>query len=194
VAIRLVSVSGGVILRTDNQTTTLLRTTIDRLDDINQLLLILQDPVELVVVTGTEIAHHMFIAEEEHEGNRIVEFIHLLEVGDLVEVADVDDGEVLDTIGDAVEDLILSHAIRIPITTETDDDKSFIFAHDCLVDVPSGNEMGEYNRSHGVCCLGVSMRAVEMVCGCLIVGDLRLRGPCQVPLSQNLAEVSLSLD
>jgi len=34
-------------------------------------------------------------AEERHA--------HLLEVGDLVEVADVDDGEVLDAVGDACE-------------------------------------------------------------------------------------------
>jgi len=75
----------------------------------------------------------MFVAEEEHEGNGVVEFfiikvsqkalsrrlqswggrqdpmikrdgvgrlltIHLLEVRNLVEVADVDDGKVLDTI------------------------------------------------------------------------------------------------
>lgn len=43
----------------------------------------------------------MFVSKEEHEGNGIVEFVHLLEVGDLIEVADVDNGEVLDTIGDA---------------------------------------------------------------------------------------------
>ena len=47
----------------------------------------------------------MFIAEEEHEGDRVVEFVHLLEVGDLIEVADVDDGEVLDAISDALEQL-----------------------------------------------------------------------------------------
>jgi hypothetical protein len=87
---RSVSVSGRVIygkvsfvpqtllaaipptLWTNDQTTALLRTTIDCLDDINQLLLILQNPVELVVVTGTEIAHHVLVAEEEHEGDGIV--------------------------------------------------------------------------------------------------------------------------
>ena len=71
----------------------------------------------------------MFVAEEEHEGDWVVQFykrdisatlekktldnqykncpitkvlltVHLFEVGNLVEVADVDDGEVLDTICD----------------------------------------------------------------------------------------------
>jgi hypothetical protein len=87
----LVSISGRVIyervsfsfdrqagvqltLRTDHQTATLLRTTVDGLDDINQLLLILQNPVQLVVVASTKIAHHVFVAEEEHEGDWVVQF------------------------------------------------------------------------------------------------------------------------
>ena len=69
----------------------------------------------------------MFVAEEEHEGNGIVKFIHLFKVGNLIEIADVDDGEILDPIGDTVEDLILSHAIRIPVTTKSDDDKALLF-------------------------------------------------------------------
>lgn len=88
-------------LRTDDQTTALLGSTVDSLDNVDQLLFILQNPVELIIITSTEIAHHMFISEEEHESDGIVEFVHLLEVGNLVEVADVDDSEVLDTVGDA---------------------------------------------------------------------------------------------
>ncbi len=61
-------------LWTDNQTTTLLGTTIDGLDDIDQLLLVLENPVQLIVITSAEIAHHVFIAEEEHEGDGVVEF------------------------------------------------------------------------------------------------------------------------
>jgi hypothetical protein len=34
----------------------------------------------------------------------------------LVEIADVDDREVLDAVGDAIENLILSHAIGIPVS------------------------------------------------------------------------------
>lgn len=43
----------------------------------------------------------MFVSEEEHEGDWIIKFIHLFKVGNLVEIANVDNGEVLDTIGDA---------------------------------------------------------------------------------------------
>jgi len=77
----LVSVSGGVILRTDNQTATLLRSTVDSLDDINQLLLVLQHPVQLVIVAGAEIAHHVLVAEEKHEGDGIIESYICLKSG-----------------------------------------------------------------------------------------------------------------
>ncbi len=91
--------AGNPTLRTDHQTSPLLCTTIDSLNDINQLLLILQYPVELIVVSRPEIAHHVLVAEEEHERHWIVQFIHLLEVRDLVKIANVDYCEILDTIG-----------------------------------------------------------------------------------------------
>jgi hypothetical protein len=89
---RLVPVSSGIICKksafrssyraevhltlwANHQTATFLRATVDSLDDINQLLLILQHPVQLVVVASTKIAHHMFVAEEEHEGDWVVKFI-----------------------------------------------------------------------------------------------------------------------
>ena len=64
-------------------------------------MLILQHPIELVIVTGSEIAHHVLITEEEHESDWVVELVHLLEVWHLVEVANIDDGKVLDAVGDA---------------------------------------------------------------------------------------------
>lgn len=94
------SVHRGLTLRADHQTPSLLGPSIDRLDDVNQLLLVLQYPVEFVVVARAEITHHVLVAEEEHECDRIVEFVHLLEVGHLVEIADVDDGEILDAVRD----------------------------------------------------------------------------------------------
>jgi hypothetical protein len=118
----LVSVSGRVILGTHDQTSTLLCTSVDGLDDINQLLLILQDPVQLVIVSRSEITHHVFVAEEEHDGHGIVELVHLVEVGDLVQIADVDDGKVFHAVGDAVEDFVLAHAVLVPVATEADDD------------------------------------------------------------------------
>jgi hypothetical protein len=105
----LISVSGRVILGTHNQTSTLLGSSVDGLDDINQLLLILQDPVQLVVVSCSEITHHVFVAEEEHDGHGIVELVHLVEIGDLVQITDVDD-------------FVLAHAVLVPVATEADDD------------------------------------------------------------------------
>lgn len=69
----LVSVSCRVILGTDDQTTALLCASVHRLDDIYELLLILENPVELVIVAGAEIAHDVFVAEEEHDCARVVE-------------------------------------------------------------------------------------------------------------------------
>jgi hypothetical protein len=87
-------------LRTDHQPPPLLSSPIDRLDDVDQLLLILQHPVEFIIVPRPEIAHHVLVAEEEHERHRVVEFVHLLEVWHLIEIADVDDREILHPVGD----------------------------------------------------------------------------------------------
>lgn len=102
----LVSVSGRVICRNrllangvsipveiectfgaDHQTTALLGALVYRLNDVDQLLLVLQHPVQLVVVSCAEIAHHMLVAVEEHDRHPVVKFIHLVEVWDLIEVA-----------------------------------------------------------------------------------------------------------
>lgn len=91
--------ANDLTLGTDDQTTTLLRALVDGLDDVDQLLLVLQYPIQLVVVTRSKITHHVFIAVEEHDRHRIVELVHGVEIGDLVDVAQVDDGEVCGTAG-----------------------------------------------------------------------------------------------
>jgi uncharacterized 2Fe-2S/4Fe-4S cluster protein (DUF4445 family) len=93
-------------LRTNNQTSTLLGTSIDCLNNINQLLFILQHPVQLVVVSCAKITHHVLVAEEEHKRDGIVKFVHLVEVRNLVEIANVDDSEVFHTVGDACDKLV----------------------------------------------------------------------------------------
>ncbi len=96
--------------------------------------------------------------DSQHNNNGTTEgplTVHLLEIGDLIEITDVDDGEVLDTVGDAcgnlagakkgtrgrltIEDFVLAHAIRIPITTEADDDQALVLGHNRLVDVPASD-------------------------------------------------------
>lgn len=79
--------------RADNETPPLLGAPIDSLEDIDQFLLVLQHPVKLVVVSGAKITHHVLVAEEEHDRHRVVELVHLFEVRNFVEVAEVDHGE-----------------------------------------------------------------------------------------------------
>lgn len=146
----LIPIPRGVILWTNHQTPPLLRPTIDRLHDVDQLLLILEHPVQFVVISRPEITHHMLVAEEEHQRHAVVEFVHLLEVRYLVEIADVDDGEVLDSVGDAVEHFILAHAVGVPVAAKADDYETFFFGEDCLVDMPAGGEMGKDDRAHGL--------------------------------------------
>ena len=83
-------------LGANNETPALLGAAVDGLDDVDQLLLVLKDPVELVVVAGTKIAEHVLVAPEEENGAGVVELVHAVEVGDLVDVAHVDNGEVAD--------------------------------------------------------------------------------------------------
>lgn len=45
-----------------------------------------------------------------------------------------------------VQDFVLFHAIRIPVTTEADDHQSFLLAHNSLIDMPARDEMGEDER------------------------------------------------
>jgi hypothetical protein len=104
----LIAVPRGVVLGTDDQTTTLLGTLVNGLADIDQFLLVLEDKVELVVITGTQVDHHVLVAEEPHDGTRVVELIHLVEIWYLIDIAEVDDAEVLDLFGNFVKHLYTS--------------------------------------------------------------------------------------
>ena len=53
----LIAVSGGIIFGTDHQTPPLLRALIYRLNDVYQFLLIFQNPVELIIIASSKIAH-----------------------------------------------------------------------------------------------------------------------------------------
>ena len=90
---------GKLTLGTLHQTPALLGATVDGLEDIDHLLLVEQLPIYLVIVSRSEITHHVFVSEEEHDCAGIVQLVHLVEVGHLFDVANVDDGEVLDAVG-----------------------------------------------------------------------------------------------
>jgi hypothetical protein len=144
-----VAITRRVIFRAHHQTPPLLRALVNRLNNINKLLLVLEHPVQLVVVSRAEIAHHVLVAEEEHHRDRVVQLVHLLEIRHLVQVADVDDGEVLDAVRDLVEHFVLAHAVWVPVAPEADYDEAVFFGHDGLVDVPAGDEVGDYDGTHG---------------------------------------------
>jgi hypothetical protein len=108
----------------------------------------------------------MLVSKEEHDGHRIVQlqksvtcftlavgvtyFVHALEVWYFIQITDVDYRKVLDSVCDTVENLILSHTVRVRIASKADDDKAVLLAEDCLVDVPASSKMGKNNRAHGV--------------------------------------------
>jgi hypothetical protein len=146
----LIPIPRRVILRTDHQTPPFLRPSIYRLQNIHQLALILQHPIQLIVISGTKITHHMLIAEEEHDRHGIVEFVHGLEVRHLVQVAEIDGREVLDTVGDFVQDFVLRHAVGVRVPAEADYDEPVFFGENGLVDMPACAEVGEDDGAHGV--------------------------------------------
>ena len=113
--LHLISVARRVILRTNNKPTTLPGTLVDCLNNVNKLLLVFQQPIHLVVISRAKIAHHMLVAVEEHDRKRVVQLVHCIEVGHLVEITQVDDGKVFDAVGDAVEDFVLRHAVFVPV-------------------------------------------------------------------------------
>jgi hypothetical protein len=99
----------------------------------------------------------VLVAEEEHDGHRIVELVHGLEVRYFVQVAEVDRRELLDFVGDLVQDLVLGHAEWVAVAAEADADEAVFFTEDRLVDVPACTEMWEEDGTHvGVCavCVG----------------------------------------
>jgi hypothetical protein len=145
----LVPVPGRIILRTNHQTPPLLCSPIHRLQNIHQLALVLEHPVQLIVITRPKIAHHMLVTEEEHDGHRIVQFVHGLKVRHLVQVAQVDGRKVLDAVGDFVQDLVLRHAVGVAVAAEADHDEPVFFGEDGLVDVPAGAQVGEDDGAHG---------------------------------------------
>ncbi|KAJ0895683.1 hypothetical protein HanPSC8_Chr09g0403331 [Helianthus annuus] len=62
----LVAVLGGVIFGCNYQPTSLPGPTVDSFNNVYELLFVLHGPVDLIVVTSTEINHDMFVPEKEH--------------------------------------------------------------------------------------------------------------------------------
>jgi hypothetical protein len=93
----------------------------------------------------------MFVSEKEHDRDRIVQLVHLVEIGNFIDIDEIKDCKVLAYFGDFEQDFVLLHAFLIVVTTEPDDDEAIVFGHDGLVDVPAGVEVWEHVR-HGCGC------------------------------------------
>lgn len=102
---------------------------------------------------------------EEHDSARVIQLIHLeqnisahrtgdarrayfVEIGDLGDIAQVDNGKVLHLLRNGVQRLVHFHTLWIPVVSESDDDDAILFGFDGFVDVPATWEMGEEVR-HG---------------------------------------------
>ena len=52
-------------------------------DNVNIFLLVVHRPIDLVVVPGPQVNHHVLVSEEEHDSHWVVQLVHSIEVWDL---------------------------------------------------------------------------------------------------------------
>jgi hypothetical protein len=71
---------GGVVLGTDDETTPFPGTTIDCFDNLMHLFLVVQAPIDLVIITSSKITHHVLVTIEEHDCALVVKLVHLVKV------------------------------------------------------------------------------------------------------------------
>ena len=72
---------------------------------------------------------------------RIQREAHLVKVRDIRDVDEVDDGESLDLVRDAIEGLVHRHALAVPVVPEAEHDDTVLLRLDCFVDVPARGEV-----------------------------------------------------
>ena len=144
----LVLVLCGVVLGRHHNTPALDRAPVYGLYDVDHLLLVLQRPVDLVVVTRAQIDHDVLVPVEEHGGAGVVQLVHLVEVWHLSDVHQVAHSKVLHLLRDLVQGLVHLHALWVPVVAEADDHHPLSFVQDGLVHLPAVGEMGKHVR-HG---------------------------------------------
>lgn len=139
--ISLIPVTGGVIFGRYDKTTALRGSAVNSFNDVNQLLFVIHCPVYLVVITSSEINHDMFVTIEEHDGARIVQLVHLVEVRDLGDIYEVDDCEVLHFLCNRVEGLVHRHTLMVPVVAKANHDDTVLFRFDGFVNVPAAGQV-----------------------------------------------------
>lgn len=99
---------------------------------------------------------------EEHDGARVVQLVHLypckrtaqwlersthlVEVGDVRDVNEVNNRKVLHLLRNRVESLIHGHALAVPVMAEANNNDPVFLGFDSLVDVPTRGKVGEKIR------------------------------------------------
>lgn len=109
----LILVTSRIILRSNHQPPPLPRPPKNRFHKINHLLFVLHCPINFIIIPRPQIDHHVFISIKKHDGTRVVEFVHFVEIGDFGDVDEVDYGKVFYFFGDGVECFVHFHAGRV---------------------------------------------------------------------------------
>lgn len=72
--------------------------------------------------TRPQVNHDVLVSVEEHDGARVVQLVHRVEVGHLCRVDEVDDAVVLDELRNRVQHLVHLHADGVVVVPEPDAD------------------------------------------------------------------------
>lgn len=71
----LVFILGGIIFGTYNQSSSLACASVNCLNNIDHFLLVIEGPIDLVVVARTKINHDVSVTKEKHDRAGIVQLI-----------------------------------------------------------------------------------------------------------------------
>lgn len=93
-----ITVLGRVILGCNHKTSSLARSSVHCFDYIYKLLLVVENPVDLVVVSCSQVDHDMLVPEKEHHRTRIVQLVHCIKVGDFGDINEENHCEILDFV------------------------------------------------------------------------------------------------
>lgn len=93
-----VAVLRTVVLRRYDQSSSFPCSAINSFDYVNHLLLVVEGPIDLVIVTGAQVHHDVLVPEEEHHSAGIVQLVHGVKVWHFRDIDQVDTTIVLDVI------------------------------------------------------------------------------------------------
>jgi len=90
----------------------------------------------------------MLVPIEEHHRDWVIQLVHLVEIRHLGDIAEIDNGEVLDLLTHGIQSLVHPHALWIPVVPESNDHDPIFFGQNSLVNMPARMQVREEIR-HG---------------------------------------------